>query len=109
MWGICLDISTWQDGLYQAVIQYEMSGDNQAVIISPRANCKVDLKKTRELSAPPKYIYGQQVVPCNHPDIIGVIVKIHWHFKRECCFYIIQVGKKIKSKRYFDDDLKPAS
>ena len=46
MWGICLDISTWQDGLYQAVIQYEMSGDNQAVIISPRANCKVDLKKS---------------------------------------------------------------
>lgn len=108
MWGICLDISTWQDGLSQAVIQYEMSGDNQAVIISPRTNCKVDLNKIRKLQTTPKYAYGQRVIPRNHPDIIGVIMEIRWHFKRECCFYIIQVGKRIKSKRYFDDDLIPA-
>lgn len=108
MWGICLDSSACQNGLFQGVIQYEISSNNEVRIISPRTSCRVDFKKIRELPIPPKYVYGQRVIPRNHPDIIGVIMEIRWHFKRECCFYIIQVGKRIKSKRYFDDDLIPA-
>lgn len=106
MWGICLDAKTLEDGLFQTVVQYKIDHmDNKAVVISPRFNYKLDIEEIKELSAPPQYIYGEQVVPCNHPDVIGVIASIKWHFKLNCYFYTIMVNGKMKSKRYFDDDL----
>lgn len=59
----------------------------------------------KELSTPPRYTYGEQVSPLNHPDMVGVIVKIGWHFKQNCYFYLIKINEKIKSRRYFEDDL----
>ncbi len=117
MWGICLDSDTMQEGLFQKVIQYRIDENDEVVITLPKTTTKPNRKHIRELSVPPKYIYGERVSPYNHPDIIGVICDIHWHFKLNCCFYKIKVkGKsplpmtggqkwKIKSKRYFDDDL----
>lgn len=104
MWGICLDIKTREDGLFQAVVQYKID-NSKAVIILPKAHYELDIKRIRGLLAPPRFVYGEQVSPCNHPDIIGVVVGIHWHFKRNCCIYTISVNGKTKSKRYFDDDL----
>lgn len=104
MWGICLDTKTLEDGLFQAVVQYKID-NSKAVIILPKANYELDINGIRELLTPPRFVYGEQVSPCNHPDIIGVVVEIHWHFKRNCCIYRISVNKKMKSKRYFDDDL----
>ena len=104
MWGICLDSKAWEDGLFQAVVQYKID-NSKALVMSPKANYELDIKKIRELPAPPRFVYGEQVSPCNHPDMTGVIIGIRWHFKRNCCFYIISVNGKKKSKRYFDDDL----
>lgn len=104
MWGIYLDIKAFEDGLFQAVVQYKID-NGKALVMLPKSNYELDMKRIRELSAPPRFIYGEQVSPCNHPDMIGVIVGIHWHFKRNCCFYTISINEKTRSKRYFDDDL----
>lgn len=104
MWGICLDSEAFEGGLFQAVVQYKID-NHKALVILPKAGYELDIKGIRELPAPPRFIYGQQVSPFNHPDMTGVIIGIRWHFKRNCCFYTISVNEKKKSKRYFDDDL----
>ncbi len=103
MWGICLDI---EGSLSQAVVQYEIADNGEVLITLPETTYKPDIKYIRALSGAPKYSYGDQVSPCNHPDITGVIYGIHWHFKLNCCFYTIKVNGKVKSKRYYDDDLR---
>lgn len=105
MWGICLDGETMKEGLYQTVIQYKINENGKAIILLPESIYQPDINCIRELSVPPKYIYGDQVSPCNHPNIIGIISQIQWHFKLNCCFYKIKVNGKVKSKRYYDDDL----
>ena len=99
MWGICLDI---EGSLSQAVVQYEIADNGEVLITLPETTYKPDIKYIRALSGAPKYSYGDQVSPCNHPDITGVICGIHWHFKLNCCFYTIKVNGKVKSKRYYD-------
>ena len=96
MWGICLDS--------QAVVEYKID-NSKVLVILPEANDELDIKRIRELPASLRFVYGEQVSPCNHPDMTGVIIGIRWHFKRNCCFYTISVNGKKKSKRYFDDDL----
>lgn len=104
MWGICLDIKAWEDGLFQAVVQYK-TGNSKAIVILPKANYELDIKQIRELPLPPRFVYGEQVSPCSHPNMTGVIVGIRWHYKRNCYFYIININGRTRSKRYFDDDL----
>lgn len=104
MWGLYLDSKAFEDGLFHAVVQYKID-NSKALVILPRANYELDIKEIMELPAPPRFVYGERVSPCNHPDMIGVIVGIHWHFKRNCYFYTISVNEKTRSKRYFDDDL----
>lgn len=107
MWGICLDSKALENGLFQAVVQYR-TDNNKALVILPEVHYELDIKSIRELPAPPRFVYGEQVSPCNHLDLTGVIVGIHWHFRRNCCFYTISINEKTRSKRYFDDDLIPA-
>lgn len=104
MWGICLDGKALEDGLFQAVVQYKID-NSKALVILPKENYELDIKEIRELPAPPRFVYGEQVSPRNHPGMTGMIIGIRWHFKRNCCFYTISVNGKTRSKRYFDDDL----
>lgn len=106
MWGICLDSKAMQEGLFQTVIQYKMEENGEVVITLPETAYKPDIKYIRELPVRPQYIYGEQVSPCNHPDISGIIYGVYWHFKLNCCFYKIKVNGKVKSKRYYDNDLE---
>ena len=103
MWGICFDSKALEDGLFQTVVQYKID-NNKALVILPKAGYEMDIKGVRELP-PPRFVYGAQVSPCNHPEMTGVIVEIRWHFNRNCCFYTISINGKRKSKRYFDEDL----
>ena len=102
IWGICLDSKAGEVGLFQAVVQYKID-NGKALVMSPKANYGLDIKRIRELPTPPRFVYGEQVSPCNHPDLTGVIIGIRWHFNRNCCFYTISINGKTKSKRYFDD------
>lgn len=104
MWGICVDSKAWEDGLFQAVVQYKID-NGKAFVISPKVNYELDIKRIRDLPAPPRFVYGEQVASRNHLDMTGVIIGIRWHFKHNCYFYTISINGKKKSKRYFDDDL----
>ncbi len=44
MWGICLDGKAWEDGLFQAVVQYKID-NSKALVMSPKANYELDIKK----------------------------------------------------------------
>jgi len=44
----------------------------------------------------------------NGEVIIGIICGVYWHFKLNCYFYKIKVNGRVKSKRYYDNDLNPA-
>ena len=127
MWGICLDGKAWEDGLFQAVVQYKID-NRKALVMSPKANYELDIKKCLQhfmknlrfflnlrpsdeglsymdscVKCSSRFVYGEQISLCNHPDLTGVIIGIRWHFNRNCCFYTISINGKTKSKRYFDD------
>lgn len=105
-WGICLDVEACGSKLFQTVVQYAADTSNDKVtILSPSVDCQVNKTDIIELQEFPEYVYGEDVSPYNHPDITGTVVHIGWHFKRNCCFYKIKIGKKIKSRRYFENEL----
>lgn len=105
-WGVCLDYDTYNIGLFQKVVQYQEDRENNKAVITLPISYQVSKENIMELSECPKYIYGEKVSPCNHPDIEGIILEIQWHFKLKCCIYKIQINGKRKSKWYFDKDLK---
>ena len=62
MWGIYLDIKAFEDGLFQAVVQYKID-NGKALVMLPKPNYELDMNSIRELPAPPRFIYGEQVSP----------------------------------------------
>lgn len=100
MWGVYLDHSAAE--LFQTVIQYEMQ-DEKAVI--SKIGMTLDLKHIKPLRDPPEFVFDSSVSPINHSEFAGKIAKIYWHFKRDCYYYKISVNGKMKSGRYFADEL----
>lgn len=108
MWGICLDILVDGGNLYQKVIEYQVDLDNRTVnILQPAKDIKISLNDIEPIKKPPVFIYGDFVSPINHPDMLGKIETIIWHFKNKDYLYYISVNGKKKSKRYYAKDLNP--
>lgn len=106
MWGVCLDDNLAVEGLFQAVVEYKMDSTGDMVIMNlPKPGYKIEMKKIKELLHAPQFTYGEKVLICEYPEMVGNVVRIKWHFKREKYFYLICVADKIKSKRYFESDL----
>ncbi len=61
MWGIWLDSKALEVGLFQAVVQYKID-NSKALVISPKANYGLEIKRIRELSAPPRFVYAETVL-----------------------------------------------
>uniref|UniRef100_UPI004055DB87 hypothetical protein n=1 Tax=Acetatifactor sp. TaxID=1872090 RepID=UPI004055DB87 len=107
MWGICLDSELMQEGLFQTVVECEMDSElGKANILRPKEKQGVASEKIRNLTLAPKFVYGEQVIFGNHPDIMGTITYIYWHFDKECFYYKVKVGEHIKSKRFYEEDLE---
>lgn len=104
MWGICSDVDVLNGLLFQSVIEYIIV-DNKVKLISPFTNVVIDMSKIKEIPDVPRFVYGEFVSPINHLDMEGKIHIIKWHFALKECYYKIQVNGKLKSKRYFGDDL----
>lgn len=104
MFGICQDMEVAEGKLSQAIVEYIIE-ENHAIIIAPIPEGRLPVSKIRKLTTPPKFFYNDLVSPTNHLDMIGKIHTIKWHYNLDCCFYHIQVNGKVKSKRYFDEDL----
>ncbi len=81
MRGICLDSRAMEAGLFQKVIQYESDENVKVTVISPESDFKPDSEHIRKLPSTPRYNYRDQVSPCDHPDMTGVICDIFRHFK----------------------------
>ncbi len=104
MWGFCLDFNAPE--LFQIVVQYdEDKQSGKAVILSPESVYSLDLESIKPLSAPPEFVYGARVSPLNHPEIEGRIARIFWHFDKKRYYYKIEINGKIKSRRYFAEEL----
>lgn len=64
-----------------------------------------DSKEVRFIKEP-KYTYLDRVRIKNHPQIIGQIDEIMYHFKNDCpIYYLLVDGKKCKT-RYYASDLE---
>ncbi len=111
MWGICFDTivcegKTFPSVLFQCVVEYEICTDNTiANLVYPVQGVQIAVDKLRTLDKPPQFMNGDLVSPVNHPDMVGVIRGIGWHFKNQDYMYFISVNGRKKSKRYYDKDL----
>ncbi|MFG6369144.1 MAG: hypothetical protein K1W16_12105 [Lachnospiraceae bacterium] len=111
MWGICFDTiecegELFPSRLFQSVIEYELvKNGTMANIIYPKKGASIAVNKIRVLDNPPQFLVGELVSPANHPDQVGVIREIGWHFKNEKYMYFISINNKKKSKIYYCNDL----
>lgn len=106
MWGICFDSTVCDGKLFQSVIAYEISADNKTADIAyPIEGVSVSVDEIRPLDDPPRFFEGELVSPGNHPELVGVIRGIGWHFDHQDYMYFITVNGRKKGKRYFSKDL----
>jgi len=54
----------------------------------------------------PTFVWGDRVKDKNHPEYVGIIDDIEWHYKFNNPMYFIVVSGKRKTKRYFENDLE---
>lgn len=99
MWGMYLDSERFNG--FQTVIRYD---NEKSEMLAPERGA-IDLKRVKPLPNPPEFEYNARVSPVNHPELTGRIAKIYWHFDKQSYYYIIEINGKLKSKRYFAEDL----
>ena len=106
MWGICHDWAEENNNIFQKAIEYEPDPDGEtANLLQPVKDAKVPIKNIMTPDKPPAFVYGDLVSPTNHPDMIGKIYRIQWHYKNNSYNYYITVNDRKKSKRYYEEDL----
>lgn len=99
MWGVYLD-SECSD-LFQTVIQYD---SEKAKMLAPIRE-PINLECVKPLSNAPEFEYNASVSLVIHPELTGRIAKIYWHFDNQQYYYKIEINGKLKSRRYFAEDL----
>ena len=100
-----MDPELQKNGLFQRIIEYRLENDKSAVIIQPTADIRIDIGKIIKIETPPKYKYGDIVLPLNHIDRKGQIRDIIWHFKNKTFNYYIEADNKKIGKRYYEEEL----
>lgn len=104
MWGVCLDTNALD--LFQTVVRYGVDEESgKAVILSPESACGSELESVKPLSAPPEFPYGARVSPAAHHEVTGSIAWIFWHFDQNRYYYKIEINGRLKSKRYYAEEL----
>lgn len=107
MWGICLDVLIHNGKLYQRAIEYEKLLDqSKAHIVQPVSDITISIDAIKPIDQPPVFVYEELVSPVGHPDVIGRVTDIIWHFKNMDYNYYISVNGRKKSKRYYSQDLQ---
>lgn len=59
MWGIYLDIKAFEDGLFQAVVQYKID-NGKALVMLPKPNYELDMKRIRSCQHLPGLFMGNK-------------------------------------------------
>lgn len=52
----------------------------------------------------PAFTFGDKVIEIQRP-IVGIIRQIDWHLNEQKYYYFLTVNEKIKSRRYFEEEL----
>ena len=107
MWGICQDVSLYQENLYGYVVEYQITDRNTAAILQPVSGTETDIRNIQPLQTPPRFRYGDAAAPVRHPEQTGSIREIRWHFRNNAYYFILTVNNKRISKRYYEEDLIP--
>ena len=90
--------------IFQRVVSYELAS-SEIVTVSYNGNkYEMTVDCMRKIDSP-KYVYGDCVSPTNHPEMMGIVYEMIYHFDRKEPMYFIRIDGKKKSKRYFADDL----
>ena len=107
MWGICLENLISDDiYLHQRAVEYQLDTDNHtANILQPVQDLKISSDRIMMRDKPPTFEYGDLVSPVDHPDMLGTVREIVWHFKNMDYNYYITVNGRKQSTRYYTDDL----
>ena len=90
--------------IFQRVISYELTSSETAIVSHKGNKYEISVDSMRRIDSP-KYVYGDSVSPANHPELVGVVCEMIYHFNRNEPQYFIKVDGKKKSKRYFADEL----
>ncbi|MFL9454173.1 hypothetical protein AB0758_24145 [Tolypothrix bouteillei VB521301_2] len=53
----------------------------------------------------PLFSFGKKVRVINHPDRVGIVRGIEWHFKQNAAIYYLEINGKLSSKRYWHQEL----
>jgi hypothetical protein len=101
-WAICFENDI--PFLFQRVISYEIVSPDTVKAYYGKNNYHVSTNKIRPIN-PPKYRIDDSVSPVNHPELIGIIYDMIYHFDKNEPMYFIKVNGRKKSKRYFENDL----
>jgi len=100
-WAVC----TFPDyDMIQSIVTYEML-DLQTALVKHHEKTYIIESKYIKPIATPKFVWGDKVSPANHPEWIGEVVSMGYHFKNKEMMYILSINGKMKSKRYFAGDL----
>ena len=101
-WAICFDINL--PFLFQRVIPYISISPEIVRVFYKDNHYDIPEYMIRPID-PPKFMIDDQVSPVNHPELIGTIYEIIYHFNKNEAMYFIKINDKKKSKRYFEKDL----
>lgn len=94
-------------GAYGTVFK-QLGTDGQYTVLSAKRQTVRVLPDLIVKVPRPAFDYGQQVRVAGQ-DRIGVVEEIGWHHKLSRPFFLLAIGGKRQSRRYWDDELTPVS
>jgi hypothetical protein len=53
----------------------------------------------------PSFSFGNQVRVINHPERVGIVRGIKWHFKQNAVIYYLDINGKFSSQRFWEQEL----
>ena len=100
-WAIC---SHPPFDMLQSLVTYEMIDDENIIVRHYDKSYHMKLEQIKPIDTP-KYVWGDKASPANHPELLGEVISMGYHFKNKDMMYYLSINGKMKSKRYFAADL----
>ncbi|MDE5891785.1 MAG: hypothetical protein K2H45_02555 [Acetatifactor sp.] len=81
-------------------------GEGEYITLRYNNKCYRTRKQLFKPVPAPKYTFGQRVsIRKNGQEV--TVTDIMWHYDRKEHYYLVTVGNRKKSKRYFEEELAP--
>ena len=100
-WAVC---SYPPFNMLQSLVTYEMVDAENIIVKHYNKTYPMKLEQIKPI-ATPRFVWGDKVSPANHPEWVGEVASMGYHFKNKEMMYYLSINGKMKSKRYFAADL----